>query len=136
MPDLLQGIYSRFTHEVEAGRYLQDCRNDMKLMNNKVALGALVLIAIAVAYFLLVYLPKQQELRLQQQETNLRRQTYEICLKEYDELSDSAGSALAQRAANREITEQEMQERILLIVTGKDKIVTNCVEKRLGEYKK
>lgn len=104
------------------------------MKNNKLIVGSLVVIAFSVAYYLLIYLPKQQELNLRQQETNLKKQTYELCLKEFEELNDKAIELWIRE--NPAITKQELGEKLMPILSKKDEIVTNCVEKRLQEYKK
>ncbi|MDD5415926.1 MAG: hypothetical protein PHE48_02880 [Candidatus Daviesbacteria bacterium] len=106
----------------------------MRLANTKIVIGLLVLIAVSVAYFFLIYLPKQQEFRLRQQETTLRKQTYELCLKEWNGMYDKAGELFVRE--NPEITKQELGDKLIPIINKKDEIITNCVEKRLQEYKK
>lgn len=107
----------------------------MKLTNNKLVVGSLVLIAVSVAYYLLIYLPKQQELRVRQEEISLRKQVYELCLKEYVQMENSLGDFLAQQRLQGQITQQEMGEKSLLLQSKKDEFLTNCVEKRLQGYK-
>ena len=104
------------------------------MKNNKIIVGSLVIIAISIAYYLLLYLPKQQELRLQQQETNLRKQTYELCVKEEDESVDKFTEFLIRE--NPAITKQELGDKLMPILTKRDELVANCVEKRLQEYNK
>jgi len=114
----------------------------MELKNNKIVSGALILIAIAIAYYLLISLPKQQELRSQQQEISLRKQTYEICLKEFEELSnnDAGIRYWSGQVVAGELTEEEMKQKIteltFAVLSKKDEFLVNCVEKRLQEYNK
>lgn len=107
----------------------------MKNKNNMVIVGSVAVIALSVAYYLLLYLPKQQELRLQEQETSLRKQTYELCLKEWNDISDSSDEFWASQVVARQITQGERIQRAMDFATQKDKFLTNCVEKRLQEYK-
>ncbi|MBI2017441.1 hypothetical protein HYS92_00160 [Candidatus Daviesbacteria bacterium] len=108
----------------------------MKLRNNILVIGSVVLIAIAVAYYFLIYLPKQQELRLLQEETTLRKQTYELCLKEVNNLIDESVNTLGRMFAAGEITKQVMEDRVMILLSKKDEVITNCVEKRIQEYRK
>lgn len=120
----------------------------MELKNNRIVLIA---IGIIIAYLMLVYLPKQEELKLRQQEnaliqqeTSLRKQTYEICLKEFDKLYDDSSDmfryVFAKQVIAGTITEQEMNQKLFNALTpilnSKDTLITKCVEKRLQEYKK
>src|SRR3989344_4027157 len=107
----------------------------MELKNNKIVSGALILIAIAIAYYLLISLPKQQEI-------SLRKQTYEICLKEFEELSnnDAGIRYWSGQVVAGELTEEEMKQKIteftFAVLSKKDEFIVNCVEKRLQEYNK
>lgn len=108
----------------------------MKLKNDKLVIGSLVLIAASISYYLLIYLPKQQELKVRQEEITLRKQVYEICFKEFTEMETSLGDFLAQQRLAGQITQQEMGEKTILLESKKDDFLTNCVEKRLQGYQK
>lgn len=100
----------------------------MELKNN-IIVGSLVLIAISVAYFLLVHIPKQQEI-------TLRKQVYELCRKEWDEMSKEAGESFARMWATGQITQEEMAQRTVDLASQQDRALQFCVEKRIKEYRK
>ncbi len=106
----------------------------VEMKSNHLVVGSLVVLALSVAYYLLLYLPKQQELRLQQQEITLRKQTYEVCQKEEDESIDKITEFFIKE--NPVITKQELGEKLIPVITKRDELVANCVEKRLQEYRK
>lgn len=102
------------------------------MKNNKfiiIGVGLLAITAIAISYYLFAYIPKQREI-------TLRKQTYELCVKEQGETSDAAVRVLSQRVVNGEITKQVMDKALVLLNTKRDEMINNCVEKRLQEYKK
>lgn len=111
----------------------------IEVKNNKfIVIGvvcSLVVITLLIAFYLLIYLPKQQEI-------TLRKQVYELCIKEFNELSNSDTYVryLGEQVVARKMTEEEMKQKIaelvILMQSKKDEIITNCVEKRLSEYKK
>lgn len=108
------------------------------MKNNKfilVTVGLFVAIIVLVAYYLLVYQPKQQEIIL-------RKQTYELCVKKFDEISNSdaylrllAGEVVAGRMTKTEMN-QELAKWVFALQARKDGFLAECVEKRLNEYKK
>ena len=94
--------------------------------NQFVAMGvvvSLVVVALSFAYYLLVSLPKQQDI-------TLRKQTYELCLKEINSsrVYTDVGNSLVKQYG--------------LVEGGKEfgviynEAVASCVEKRLQEYNK
>lgn len=110
----------------------------MELKTNKVVL---IVIGIIIAYLLIVYLPKQQELKsrqqentLIQQETSLRKQVYELCVKEIDESGKTVGDYLKWQLNTNQITQQEFLGGLALFASKRDESVTNCIEKRLQDY--
>lgn len=99
------------------------------MKSNKFVIGSFAIMGISIAYFLLVYIPKQQE-------TNLRKQTYELCLKDWNKVDEDTKDILARQFSAGQITKEELADKVLLINSKKDEYLTNCVEKRLQEYKK
>ena len=71
-----------------------------------------------------------------QQEISIRKQVYELCLKEYDQMENSLGDFLAQQRIVGQITQDEMVGKALLLQSKKDEFLTNCIEKRIKGYNK
>ena len=94
---------------------------------NTVFISAVALIAIAIAYFLLVHLPKQQNI-------TLRKQTYEICKREWDEGYDKITKSTNNLMMGGVYTPQQALEESLRVQAREDGFLTECVEKRLNEY--
>ena len=85
------------------------------MKSNQLVMGSLVVITLSVAYYLLLYLPKQQDIAL-------RKQTYELCRKEW--MESKVMQVLVGVVSSSELTDTF------------NKMVSNCVEKRLQEYKR
>lgn len=95
----------------------------VKMKNNKLIIGSVVVIALSIAYYLLAYLPKQQEI-------SLRRQVYELCLKE-----TNSNKAFEDKGYEL-MTQYGKEEGIKMWGAQREIMIQSCVEKRLQEYKK
>ncbi|MEK7534085.1 MAG: hypothetical protein AAB600_01995 [Patescibacteria group bacterium] len=93
------------------------------MKNNQLVVGSFIIIALSIAYYLLLYLPKQQEI-------SLRKQVYEVCLKETD------SSELLNNQADVLMGQYGKEDGITKWGVIRDTWVNNCVEKRLQEYNK
>ncbi|MEK7534079.1 MAG: hypothetical protein AAB600_01965 [Patescibacteria group bacterium] len=101
----------------------------MELRNQKILIVSLVVIAISIAYYVLIYLPKQQDI-------TLRKQVYELCVKEVAEARKTLGQYFNQQFLAQEIDQKKYLETLALVASRNDEVIANCVEKRLQEYKR